>query len=255
MQSSTTLNSSRLGIFHLLAITTGIALAISIGRGIEHLRFPADSYYYGIKEVRQADVVGLLVTSLYGLGVTICFFALRSGNVWQSPGKVLSIIIASMCLLNWGLDAIVSGLVSYRIEFGPSIDQATSGEMHKRGLVWGIWYRSFPATIGYAAALPVMALILFKTTKQAVVWRLAWLGFVFCSTMICADIFWSVTSNLALPISGWYFEIAMGIPSVLILLAFVWTWWKGELDWWTVALSLPGPPLIWIVLVASKLIA
>lgn len=256
MASTTQLQSNRLTIASLLAITTGIAFAITCGRAIEHLRFPADSWYYGVEAVPRFDVVGILVTALYGLGVSVCFLALRSGNVWKSPGKVLSIIIAFMCVMNWGLDAFASSIVSYRLGLETPLEFVpTRGAADPRGNVFGIWYRAFPGTIGYFAALPLLVFILFKTAStQSVAWRLVWLGFLVFSAMLCVEIVWHVTTNVAMPIADWYFEIALTFPSVLIVAAFVVSWTKDQLDWWTVALSLPGP-LIWFLMIAVKLIA
>jgi hypothetical protein len=103
---------SRLSISYLLCLTTGVGISISISRGIGQLRFPADSYYYGMETASKIDTLAVLVAMVYGVSLTTTFFALKSGTLWDSPGKTLAFLFSVMCVLDWAIQ-IAASIIMY----------------------------------------------------------------------------------------------------------------------------------------------
>jgi len=250
--------SGRLSIAFLLCLTAGIGIAITALRAIEYIRFPADNFYYDIDSVHGLDSFKLLVALLYGLCLTTFLFARRCGPIWQSPGKVLAMLFAAMCVLDWGLDGFAGALVSYRINLGHAeLMNVSVGFADPRAYVFGIWYRDFAPAVGYIVALPLLAWILFKTKSQSRIWRAVWVGFFVTSLLLIAHIHFraAVRDSAPMFVLQWYFELAFGLPSTLILLALTSSLVRRErIDWWTVVV--PGTVLlVWCGGIALKVFA
>jgi hypothetical protein len=234
-------SAGRLSIAYLLCLTAGIGIAITVARGIEQLRFSADSWYYNQDAPAEIDRGGLLVASLYGLCLTTFLFAIRSGRIWESPGKILALLFACMCLLNWGLDAFAGAVASYRTSFElHTAFPIARGVGDPRGYIAGIWYRNFAPSVGYVVALPLLAYVLVKTRNQRTAWRAVWMGFLAFDLLVIADIYFRASSFLPPNLDRWYFELALGLPLTLLAVALLDSIFRRErVDWWTAFVSLP----------------
>jgi hypothetical protein len=229
----------RLNIAYLMCATAAVAVGITVARAIENLYFPADSLLLGVRAPAGPNLMGIAVSSIYGLSVVTWLFAVRSGDVWQSPGKVLAMLFGSMCVLNWGLDT-VAGVVMMRriVDLGPV---PPTGVPSQLCYIAGIWYRSFAATLGYPLFAPVFLFILVKTRRQPMHWRLAWLAFfVFDLAMIAAS---HRSSNTWIPLllRPRFVVYAMGVPMVCMAVALlVDVVRRRSLDWWTIVTVVPS---------------
>ncbi len=68
-----------------------------------------------------------------GVCLTTFVFAYRSGDLWGSPGKILALVFATMCLLNWALD-LLAALVMKLSHAGATATRSTDN----RGYIAGI---------------------------------------------------------------------------------------------------------------------
>lgn len=240
---------NRLGISHLMMLTTGIGIAFFVSRGIEHLRFPADAHYYNLASPSNVDALGMFIASIYGLCVTMFVIAIRDRDFWSSPGKTLALLFATMCLLNWSLEIIAATVTHVRMQ----TDLAFGTNDH-RGFVLGIWYRDFAASVGYVACLPVLLWVVLKTRTQPVAWRIAWIGFLIFALLIIGDLHFGLRNQVGLTLRPWYFEIAIGIPICLLMLAVADSFARRRpMDWWTVLTAIPVAS-VWCIGIAIRLL-
>ena len=220
---------NRLSILYLLCVTAGIAIAITVAGGIEQLRSPADAVYYNQRGLARGEGFSMLVTAVYGVCVTTFVFAWRSGDLWGSPGKTLALLFAMMCVLNWTFDLLAAVVMHYRMQ-----TTLPEGVTDTRGYIVGIWYRDLAPSLGYVAGLPVLALVIYQTRRQPLSWRVVWIGFVVFALLIVAAIHFDARQFLPLSLRSWYFEMAIGIPVVLLTIALCRSLWRREqIDWWT----------------------
>lgn len=225
----------RLSISYLMLLTVAIAVSFCVSRGLAQLRFEADAYYHNVKSVGQFDLFGMLIASLYALSVTTLIFAVRSGNLWSSPGKTLALLFATMCLLNWGLEFVAAMVMHVRMK-----TELPLGVEDHRGYLLGFWYRSFAAQIGYWASLPVLIWVQFKTRGQGLIWRLAWFGFLLFAVLVIGYMHLGFIYVVDPGLRDWYFEIAIGLPVCLLIVAMANCLVRREpLDWWTVMTVVP----------------
>jgi hypothetical protein len=233
-----------------MLLTAGIGVSFFVARSIEHLRFAADAHYYGLESVPDTDAFGMLVAAVYGLCVTMLVIAIRSGDLWSSPGKTLALLFATMCILNWGLDFVAASITHVRLptELAPGIAD-------ERGYVFGVWYRRFAVDVGYVACLPVLLWVLYKTRNQGMLWRLAWMGFLFFAIAIAGDAHFGFRTYVHPPLYSWYFEVAIGIPICVLFTAFVHSLAKRKtVDWWTTMTVVPIF-LVWCIGMVLKSVA
>ncbi|WP_053061156.1 hypothetical protein [Rhodopirellula islandica] len=92
-------DDGRLGIFQLMVITAGIAIAFAIGRGLGTLRRVPD-WPWRSETAETIQTMDLLVASVYGLSLAVFFLAVRSQHFWTSLGKTLALLFANMCVLD-----------------------------------------------------------------------------------------------------------------------------------------------------------
>ena len=244
-----TVGTEQLSILFLMSVMAGVGIALSVSRGIERLRFPADSLYYGLESVPEIDTYAILVATVYGICVTTFIFAVRSGDLWSSPGKILALLFATMCILEWSLELTAATIVNYRMQ-----EDFTSSGADSRGFIFGIWYRNLASSLGYIAGLPVLVFTVYKTRSQRFGWWLVWLAFLIFALLIIGLIHFGANTYLPSPLRPWYFEIAIGIPICSLLIALITSQVrKDKLDWWTVLIGplLIGTWVIWIILKAS----
>ncbi|WP_235908495.1 hypothetical protein [Roseiconus nitratireducens] len=233
-----------------MLLTAGIGVSFVVARAIEHLRFKADAYYYDLDAVPAADGFGMLVAAIYGLCLTLLVLAIHSGDLWSSPGKTLALLFATMCLFNWGLELIAALVVNGRLQ--TPIDP---GAVDRRGYILGIWYRNFAAEVGYVASIPVLLWVIRKSKRQGFTWRLAWLGFLLFAFLIVGYVHFGVRDYVHPPLSHWYFELAIGIPIVLLIVATANAFIRRRpVDWWT-ALTVTPIAFVWCLGMAMKLLA
>ena len=240
----------RLGISHLMLLTAGIGIAFFVSRGIEHLRFPADAHYYHLDSPSHVDAFGMLIAAIYGLSVTLLAIAIRARDFWSSPGKTLALLFATMCILNWTLEFIAATVTYVRMQ-----TELAPGTYDHRGFVFGFWYRSLAASVGYVACLPVLLLVVAKTRTQPTAWRITWVGFVVFALLIIGDLHFDFRSHVGSPLDRWYFEFAIGIPISLLIVAVAESFIRRKpMDWWTVMIAIPVAS-VWCIAIAIRLLA
>jgi len=242
---ATTPDANRLSILYLLSVTAGVGIAISISREIEYLRFPADAVYYHLDGIRNIDAFGALVAAVYGICLTTFIFAWRSGDLWSSPGKTLALLFATMCVVNWALDLVAAVVTSYRM-------QLPAGVYDTRGYIFGIWYRNLAASIGYVGGLPILAIVVYKTRLQRFSWRMVWIGFFIFSLSMVGFIHFDFAEYVPRSVRPWYFELAIGIPILLLALALLVAFARRDrVDWWT-TVTAPLIIAVWGIGIALK---
>ncbi|WDQ15198.1 hypothetical protein [Rhodopirellula sp. P2] len=238
-------DNRRLGIIELMVITAGIAIAFAIQRGLSVIRHLPD-WPWRSGTVQSFQAMDLLVASVYGLSLAVFFLAVRSPPFWTSPGKTLALLFANMCVLDWTLDFFASSTVALRFWGDPQAGNSTTA-----GYVLGIWYEQFSARLGYILGLPVLILAIFKSKPQHFTWRLAWGGFLFFDLAILALLHVKFFGGLPSSLLNWYFPITLGVPVVMLAIAFVRGLARRELDWWTVLTCLPVMA-IWLIAVVMQ---
>lgn len=240
-------------IAYLMALTVGIAMSITAMRAVEWIRFPADHWYYRQDSIADIDGRGWLVAFIYGMCLTTFLYAYRSGQIWQSPGKILAMLFAAMCVLDLGLSAVAGAIVSYRVNHDPGDLGFTRGVSDQRGFVLGIWYSSFSARIGYSLSLPLILLTIWKTTAQSVAWRLVWVAFLIFNLIVVADLYFQIGTQLPITVAGWSFELAISVPLGMIAVAMLVSLFREHhVDWWTAIIATPLL-IAWVIAMTVKL--
>lgn len=248
----------RLSIAYLMIITTGVCAALAISQGIARLRWPADRWFYGLSEPTHT-AFGMAVAAMYGLCVTMFLCALRAGRIWDSPGKVLALLFATMCVCEWSLEAVSGAIVSSRVAEWPGTitDAAPNSPGLAAGVgaghVAGIWYRTFAPKVGYVLGLPLLALVLFKTRHHSLAWRWTWGAFLLFDLALVFELWASVAAKLQAGLRPYYFDLAIGLPMALMLIALVDTCSRRRtLDWWTGLVAVPLAAF-WLATLVLKL--
>ena len=240
----------RLSIGYLMCATAAVAIGITVARAIDHLYLPADTLFYG-KPIRiNLDLMAIAVSSIYGLSVVTWFFALRSGNVWQSPGKVLAMLFGGMCLLNWGLDTFAGAWMAYRVRDVWVVYPAPIP--HHLGYIAGIWYRSFAVKLGYPLMAPLFLVVVFKARHQPIPWQLTWWAFfAFDLAMITASHNqWN--SWFPRSMQPRFVVDAIGLTMICMAIALLWDVVRRRpIDWWTMAIPVPSV-ILWACVIASS---
>lgn len=230
-----------------MLLMAGIGIALSLARCIEFLRSAADAHYYNLPSDSGLTLSGMLVASVYGLSVTLLLCAVQSGDVWSSPGKVLALLFATMCIFNWGLEFVAAGImhVRFRHEWTPE-------DAAELGYVFGIWYRDFAVRVGYVACLPVLLCVQYKARHHDWLWRLTWAAFFKFALLIIGYVFFGFVDMVPSVVANWYFEAAIGIPIFLMIAATTGSAWKARLDWWT-TVTTSAIAGVWCLSVVIKL--
>lgn len=245
--NAATPHANRLSVLYLLCVTAGVGIALSVSRGINYLRYPADAVYYHLDSFHGIDAFATLVAAVYGVCVTTFIFAWRSGDLWGSPGKTLALLFATMCILNWALDLVAAVVMNYRMQV-----QLPVGVRDTRGTIAGIWYPNFAPSLGYVAGLPILALAVYKTKSQGFSWRMVWIGFFIFALLIIGDFHFNTVQYLPISLRPWYFELAIGLPVVLLALALCVNLARRErVDWWT-TVTAPLIITVWVIGIVLK---
>ncbi|PHQ35874.1 hypothetical protein [Rhodopirellula bahusiensis] len=239
-------DTRRLGIYELMLITAGIAVAFAINRGLSVMRHVPDWAWRGAESAARINGMDVLVACVYGMSLSVYLLAIRSKPFWNSPGKTLALLFATMCLLDWTLDFFASSTVALRFLVDPQ-----AGNSNTAGYVLGIWYEQFSARLGYLFGLPVLILAIIQSRQQHLTWRLAWVGFLVFDLAIVAVLNVDSIASFPRTVLNWYFEIALGIPVVLLAIAFFRGMVKRDLDWWTVLTCVPVF-VAWMVAVVMR---
>ena len=246
---TTQTSTERLSLSYLLTLTAAMGAAFAIHRWIDRLRFPADAVYYHITSI-ETNVFSVLVAAIYGLTLTTFVFAWKSGDIWNSPGKILALLFSTMCVLNWALEFTAAGVTHARMSTPIAI-----GAEDERGYLLGIWYRNFAASVGYVAGLPIVAWVVYKTRKQRITWRLVWFAFLAFSILCIADLHLGLSQLLPYRIRQWYFELILGLPVIMLSYALFETVLRRErVDWWTAFTATPVIA-VWCIGMVIKLAA
>jgi len=240
----------RLSIGYLMCATAAVAIGITVARAINELYFLSDARFYNTPAPAHLDLMAVVVSSIYGLSVATWFFALRSGNVWQSPGKVLAMLFGGMCLLNWGLDTIAGVVMAYRVRDVWAVPPTLVP--HHLGYIAGIWYRSFAVKLGYPLMAPLFLVVMVKTRRQPIPWQITWWAFfAFDLAMITAS---HNGWNAWIPLSmrTLFVVYAIGLPMTCMAIALLLDVVRRRpIDWWTTAIALPSV-ILWVAVIASS---
>jgi hypothetical protein len=229
----------RLSIAYLLVATAAVAIGITVARAINDLYFLSDARFYGAPSPAHLDLMAIAVSSIYGLSVATWFFAIRSGHVWQSPGKMLAMLFGAMCLINWGLDTIAGVVTAYRVRDVWTVPPILVP--HHLGYIGGIWYRSFAVKLGYPLMAPFFLVVMVKARRQPIPWQITWWAFfAFDLAMITAS---HNGWNAWIPRSRQprFVVDAIGLPMICMAIALLLDVVRRRpIDWWTMAIAIPS---------------
>ncbi len=217
-----------LSITYLFIITTGVAVSFAVTQAIKRLRHTADVAFYAASDkVESISAQEMLVAALYGTCLVTCVLAWRSRDPWQSPGKVIALIFAVMCVLDWTIEIIAASIMYARMH-----DAAAVGL--EPGYILSFWYRSLAPSIGYPLALPIIAFIIYKTRHQRFYWRMVWIGFLISDLFMIGLVHTRLAMLLPITLREWLLEFVFGIPTVLIVIALAIDLARRQsIDWWT----------------------
>ncbi|MEM7453240.1 MAG: hypothetical protein AAF456_02685 [Planctomycetota bacterium] len=233
---STGSKQNRLSIMHLMMWTAGIALAITIAGGIKWLRTTAAYQYSQWPYQTEMDTFDYMAAVVYGTSVVLFLFAVRSPDFWSSPGKIVMMIMALMCVLDWVLTIAASEWVLHQSSFS-------------QYPLPGIYFANLAPAVGYTLSIPLTIFILCLARTPGLRWRITWFCFLLFGTMMFLLI-WvpdRTVYKLPHPVRNWYFECAIGLPMVAMFIAFsIDLIRRSKVDWWTtVACTLL--PSIWLL--------
>ena len=221
--------ANRLAVRHILWITLGIALAISCSRILATLRFPIEAHFNNVTHLRPLSSNDLIVAAAYGCSVASFIVAFRSHGFWDSPGKTLSLLVASMCVIDWSLSLVAIAIVRNRLRTAVSV-----GITNENASILGFWYSNFAPAFGYLCSLPLLAFVIYRTRRQGALWRLAWVGFLCFAIGIVALFHSDFHRFLPRSVIQFWFPICAAIPTFATILALSGDLIRGRaVDWWT----------------------
>lgn len=240
-------SSNKLTVTYLLWVTTGVAVAIAAARAIQQLRFQADYLYYSPDERANMYAFEGLISLVYGVCITSFIFACRSGSLWNSPGKTLALLFAIMGAVD-SLFEFVAAVIMYQRMEAPLPNTV----LDHRPFIAGIWYRYLSSSIGYILGVPITAVIIYKTRKQRFGWRMVWIGFFLSALIMLGAEHLRFKDYVTDWITDRQFEIATGIPTILIANALLFSLLRRDrLDWWTLVIA-PLIIITWVAVILGR---
>ena len=263
----THLSNSPLTITKLMVWTGGIAVALTIVRGMKYLSINAwnKAIPYNPQEL-ELGAMDYIAAFVYGTCVTLFLFAYASKDFWKSPGKITLLIFTLICLIDWGLSAFANTMIIQNVEvveemiYNGQDHIMTLGGVSKSDWVspnfeiFGAFFTNFAGHFGYLAGLPFLIFILFRSREQSWIWKFVWSGFVFF-TVAMSLVFFDRAIPLPKLLEPHYFLLALGVPMILMPLALVYDLIrKHKIDGWTMTVC-TGIPLMWVALSIIRLSA
>ena len=105
-------NDSPLTIARLLIWTAGVAASLAVAKLINELS--VDAWNRLVPYNPQAtglDASGYLTAIVYGTCLSLFLIAARTQDFWKSPGKIILMIFAMICIIDWGLTVFACSMI------------------------------------------------------------------------------------------------------------------------------------------------
>ena len=232
---SSTANKERLGVGHLVGLTTTIAISLVTVQLVRRLRLPADNWYLGVTEttISAGDTI---LAFVYGTGIALSIFAVRTRRIWDNPGKIIAIILGSAFVIHWGLDLATACLMAIRFDVPlDGSENYVRGGADARGFLFGTWYRNVSTYFGYLFVLPVVVYIFIRTRNRRSVWTFVWLALLAFVIASIGRLYFSWHFWLPASVREYYFAVSIALPCLAIVVAFLCdlVFCRERLDWWT----------------------
>ena len=263
MDEIATQNDSPLTIGRLMIWTAGVAVSMAAAKLINELS--VDAWNRLVPSNPQAaglEVMDYLAAFVYGTCLSLFLIGARTRDFWKSSGKIILMIFALICIIDWSLTIFANSMIISHIsvvEVPPpangfsavsDVSYVTPG-----GIVFGYYYQNLPGEIGYWRGIPVLLLALYRSREQSKLWKFVWIGFL-CFTTLMLLLFTGWQERLFhLPsrYRVFYFIVALGIPIVAMVVAYLNDLIrKHHVDWWT-TLACTLLPVAWLVMVTVHL--
>lgn len=256
-------NDSPLTITRLLIWTAGVAASLAVAKLINELS--VDAWNRLVPYNPQAtglDASGYLTAIVYGTCLSLFLIAARTQDFWKSPGKIILMIFAMICIIDWGLTVFACSMIIQHIsviEAPPpasalgaisDVSYVTAG-----GYVLGYYYQNLPGEIGYWLGIPILLFALFRSREESNLWKLVWIGFLCFTVMMLLEFTGWRAQLFSLPMSyrQFYFPVVLGIPIIAMVVAYLNDLVrKHAIDWWT-TLACTLLPVAWLAMVSLQL--
>ena len=208
------------------------------------------------------DASGYLTAIVYGTCLSLFLIAARTQDFWKSPGKIILMIFAMICIIDWGLTVFACSMIIQHIsviEAPPpasalgaisDVSYVTAG-----GYVLGYYYQNLPGEIGYWLGIPILLFALFRSREESNLWKLVWIGFLCFTVMMLLEFTGWRAQLFSLPMSyrQFYFPVVLGIPIIAMVVAYLNDLVrKHAIDWWT-TLACTLLPVAWLAMVSLQL--
>ena len=240
--------------------TAGVALSLTVAKLINELGVDAWNRLVPYNpQTAGLEAFGYITAIVYGTCLSLFLIAVRTRGFWKSPGKIILMIFAMICIIDWGLTVFANSMIIQHISVTKVAPPASGlgavsdvSYVTASGHVLGYYYQNLPGEIGYWLGLPVLVFALIRSREESKLWKLVWIGFL-CFTILMLLEFTGWRAKLVdLPMRYrvFYFPVALGIPMVAMVVAFLNDLArKHMIDWWT-TLTCTLLPLAWSGMVA-----
>lgn len=264
MNQTVTQKDSPLTIRRLMIWTAGVAVSLTAAKLINELGVDAwNRLVPNTPQTSGLDATGYLAAIVYGTCLSLFLIAARTRDFWKSPGKIILMIFAMICIIDWGLTVFANSMIIQHIsvtEAGPPTNRlgAVSDVSYVTpgGYVLGYYYQNLPGSIGYWLGIPILLFSLLRSREQSKLWKFVWIGFLcFITLMLLEFTRWrEQLFDLPTRYMAFYFPAAFGIPIVAMVVAYLNDWIrKHQIDGWT-TLTCTLLPVAWLALVTLHLV-
>ena len=243
--------------------TAGVAVSLTVSKLVNELNVDAWNRLipYSPQTAGMA-VFDFIIAIVYGTCLTLFLIAARTRDFWKSPGKIILMIFAMICIIDWSLTVFADSMIIQHISViqGPPPVNGLGAVsdvsyVTANGYVFGYYYQSLPGQIGYWLGIPLLLFTLFRSREESKLWKFVWTGFL-CFTILMLLEFtgWRAQwLNFPPGYMAFHFFVAIGIPMVAVFVAFTSDLIrKREVDWWT-TLTCTLLPVAWLAMVALNL--
>lgn len=260
-------HDSPLTIARLLIWTAGVAASLTAAKLMNELStdawnrlVPNDPQDAGL------DASGYLTAIVYGTCLSLFLIATRIQDFWKSPGKIILMIFAMICIIDWGLTVFACSMIKQHISVTETVNASTLGPIPvsyptsdvsyvtAEGNIFGYYYQNLPGQIGYWLGIPVLLFALFRSREESKLWKLVWIGFLCFTVMMLLEFTGWRAKLFSLPMSyrQFYFPVVLGIPIVAMVVAYLNDLMrKHAIDWWT-TLACTLLPVAWLAMTSLQ---
>jgi hypothetical protein len=256
-------NDSPLTITRLMVWTAGVAVSLTVAKLLNELSVDAWNRLVPYNpQSAGLDTPGYITAIVYGTCLSLFLIAARTQNFWKSPGKIILMIFAMICIIDWGLTVFACSMIIRHISVIEAPPPASGlgavsdvSYVTVGGHVLGYYYENLPGEIGYWLGIPILLFALFRSQEESRLWKLAWFGFLCFTVMMLLEFTGWRAQLFKLPVSYrlFYFPIALGVPIIAMVVAYLNDLLKRHsIDWWT-TLACTLLPIAWLAMVSLHL--